>query len=663
MGGAFASRTTRAAVIQSTWTGGNGTWSQAAKWSPATVPQNNATDVYDVVIDGNTISGSGVQVEAPVTVNSLTITPGDSIGLASGNTLTVAVTQSMQVDGGIGLSPGRARVGVDGAFNGSGSVGVFAGTGSLTAAGGSLTIGTGLRVRASGDFFSPHVFVGETTYPLINNGTIAAESPSTTATVSGTTVTNNGTFQVADGATLEVNTTIQQLSDLGTIVNAGGGLLRLLGTLDNTGRTFTVPSTFPLEVGGIVNGGTITATGSTRLVTTRDTSTTLDGVTLNVPVTVQGTLQIPDGQTLSASSDVLLQNSFTTLRSVSGVFTIGSGIYVHGQGNIGLGTAGAGIVNQGTIAADVSGATLTIAGSNFQNLGMIQVAPGATLAFGGTTRTDQLGTIANNGTLLLTGTLDNTNQTYTHGSPNAFALKGGRILGGTVVTQPGQDLNVASSSSGTLDGVTLNGTVKLGSVATLNLPNGISGTGAIVVPTVATTTIRASSDFMQPPLVIGPGITIRGGSFNVNSSQTVSIHGKIQADGFQVSINGSSILADGTLQTGQFGRISTRALSLGSGGHFATTLAGTSPGLLQVTGDLDLGGDDFLDLTRIGTSPGPFLITTYSGTLTGLFDHVTDGFLVNYSTAGQITVTPVPEPTGAFATMLIVFSFARRRRR
>jgi hypothetical protein len=72
----------------------------------------------------------------------------------------------------------------------------------------------------------------------------------------------------------------------------------------------------------------------------------------------------------------------------------------------------------------------------------------------------------------------------------------------------------------------------------------------------------------------------------------------------------------------------------GANSHWAIELSGTSSDQLAIGGGLDLSAVDFLDITGSGT--GPWTIATYAGSLSGIFDNVTSGYTVDYSTAGQI---------------------------
>ena len=90
---------------------------------------------------------------------------------------------------------------------------------------------------------------------------------------------------------------------------------------------------------------------------------------------------------------------------------------------------------------------------------------GGTLNLGGSFSTAGLGIInGTNGAVYLTGSLNNTNNTLALNAASGFwTLQGGTIRGGTISTTDGAALVV---QSGTLDGVTVNGVLDVGTVST-----------------------------------------------------------------------------------------------------------------------------------------------------------------------------------------------------
>src|SRR5258706_281931 len=71
----------RATSVTSTWLGGTGSWAAPARWSGATVPQNTASDSFDVAIDGGDAGASEVTLDSEDTIGSLHVDAGDALVL------------------------------------------------------------------------------------------------------------------------------------------------------------------------------------------------------------------------------------------------------------------------------------------------------------------------------------------------------------------------------------------------------------------------------------------------------------------------------------------------------------------------------------------------------------------------------------------------------
>lgn len=82
--------TASASLILKTWTGpASGSWTDAANWSPAGVP-NNGISTFDVLIDGSGSQSSTVTLSSLVTIQSLSIDSGDALSLGNGGQLRLA---------------------------------------------------------------------------------------------------------------------------------------------------------------------------------------------------------------------------------------------------------------------------------------------------------------------------------------------------------------------------------------------------------------------------------------------------------------------------------------------------------------------------------------------------------------------------------------------
>jgi hypothetical protein len=428
----------------------------------------------------------------------------------------------------------------------------------------------------------------------------------------------------------------------------------------------------------------VTATGINRLATSGD-GLVLNGVTLNAPTTVNGAVRVAAGESLAGTADIKMATTTALVGTTSGTFTIGSNLDVHGRGTVGGAVTGLSpLVNHGHVSADVAGAVLLVRGDGITNDGTFEVKNNAVLSFGGTFTTAGLGTIVNNGgTLLIAGNLQNAGQTLTVNSVSNWRMgQGGRITGGVITTAPGQKLVVDATTSGfngvTLDGVTLDGAVVqlLPPTATyswLNLDNGIDGTGTILLGgnSAFGNGIHNFKNNSLHPVVIGADISVRGGSGQIDHLDNRGIVHAEPGTIVELVLTASSNLARttnaGTLKVSSGGRMTAARLTFADGGTLEVDLvSGATQAPLSIAGPLDLSNsNDYLSLippASATTSTEAFLIATYTGTLTGAFDHVTPGYVVDYSQAGKIFVS-VPEPSSLVLLVAGAALTLRRRSR
>ena len=419
-----------------------------------------------------------------------------------------------------------------------------------------------------------------------------------------------------------------------------------------------------------------------------------------------GYITFAGSQTLGGSGTVMFGDypsaAVNALRLADGgtTLTMGLGITVEGQnGTIGYSSAWGGpqnvsVVNQGVISADVSGGTISIQAQPFTNQGLAQGAnggsliinelqnnPGGTLIINGggslslngvwtnagainvTNSTVNLGgsfTLAtlgaltrSGGTVNLTGTLDNRSTTLalTEAS-GSWVLDGGTVLGGTITTAGGATLLV---NNGTLDGVTLAGTLDVGNTvngAELTVTNGLvlNGTALVGNPTNSTygvvsfagsQTLGGSGTVMfgdypsaavnalrladgGTTLTMGLGITVEGqnGTIGYSSAwggpQNVSVvnQGVISANvsGGTIALTPQSFSNQGTVAALQ-GIVTANAGFVAAGGTLAVGLgSSTSYGQIQISGNAALGGTLSVSLLGVFVPAisNSFAVVTYN---------------------------------------------------
>ena len=271
-------------------------------------------------------------------------------------------------------------------------------------------------------------------------------------------------------------------------------------------------------LGGTIKGGSYTSADGAELVFTTSGGT-LDGVTANANLDLSnggGTnATIVDGLTLNGvaylgSSSTSVYNYarlyFSTTETLGGsgsivfssgygsgsnaiyltnggtTLTIGPGITIHGaNGTISYYYSNNVLVNQGTIAADTSGGTVSVNVSTLTNQGTMSASNSGILTLGGTwsntgtisesSATVNLGGLftpaglgtfnRSGGTVNLTGTLDSTGTTLAlNAGTGSWNLSGGTLKGGSYTASGGAEL-VFTPSGGTLDGVTANSALDL----------------------------------------------------------------------------------------------------------------------------------------------------------------------------------------------------------
>jgi autotransporter-associated beta strand protein len=142
-------------------------------------------------------------------------------------------------------------------------------------------------------------------------------------------------------------------------------------------------------------------------------------------------------------------------------------------------------------------------------------------------------------------------------------------------------------------------------------------------------TLSGTNTYTGPTTVEG-GVLLVNGSLDAASAVTVDVGGTLGGTG---TVAGA-VSSPGTIAPGE----SVGTLTLGAtilNGTYACEIADANADVL-VAGSLDLTGAT-LAVTEL--TPGtafPYVIATYSGTRTGEFAQVTPGYVVDYSTDGEI---------------------------
>jgi hypothetical protein len=203
-----------------------------------------------------------------------------------------------------------------------------------------------------------------------------------------------------------------------------------------------------------------------------------------------------------------------------------------------------------------------------------------------------------------------------------FASTGRTIINDTIHDSPGAPIThiaVSNTSTTTFNGAqnTAGNFTVSGANATVIINGTRSGAGSLAV------TGNGAELFVN-------GMKTGGGAVTINSNGTLGGTGSI--DG---AVTNNGTIAPGT-------GVGTLTLSgnvvMGADSRLAVDLSGTSADQLIVGGNLDLANLDALDVSGAG-SGSSWVIATYAGTLTGIFDNITPGFTVDYGTGSNSQIT------------------------
>ncbi len=356
---------------------------------------------------------------------------------------------------------------------------------------------------------APVVFTLNTTSPTVSwlNGVNGdwTGTPLDWSSGQAPNATSDVTIDAPGIYTVTISTAVSAHS---LLLNAAGATVSDIGSLALGGLLTIQAGSFQLS--GSIIGGTINDIGSGLVAA----GGTLDGVTYQGLLDLSANsslLYVKDGFTggaggatinlagggseLRAEGSETIDNAIINIGnndgnwsglenydlSGAGTLALGPNLTINQVGLYALlttsdyGLSGSGIVNKGTINANLSGGDFIIqayryafgdGGGSFTNLGTINVANGDTLTIDSNLSTGQLGTVTttNGGILQIGGILNNTGATLVVSPGSALTLiASGSITNGTI-----QDTGSGLISfGGTLDGVTYQGLLDLSANSSL----------------------------------------------------------------------------------------------------------------------------------------------------------------------------------------------------
>ena len=523
---------------------------------------------------------------------------GGNLGNSSGAALTLTNnntqtwTSNFQFVGPNDLNLGTGSVAL------GGNISLYANTGTLTVGGvigdgGNVynlrKVGAGTLVLAGASTFTGGLTISEgvVSVATLANGLVASPIGSSSTAVNSLFIDSGGTFRYT-GAAVSTDR-LFRFGNSGTLEASGSGTLAFtnsgnLGVFGNAGLILSGTGTGTLapRIGNATEYTTTLTKSGTGTWTLLNANTYTGATTINA-----GTLALGANNALASATSVNLTaagatldlggtlNGFNSLTGVTGTqVLLGSGTLTTNSGNF------AGVISGGGAVAKGNTGTLTLAGAN----------------------TYTGGTIVNGGTVNVTGSLAPAGDVTVNGSGN-FQLT-------TPATQ-------------TIRALSGNGTVTVGTGATLasNLPSSgtgstatfagtITGPGAFTKTGPGTLTVTGASTYTGPTTVASGTLVIGGTNalptatqLALASSAAVQISADQTIAGFLGNTTGSNLLIDATktltiafLAANTFTNYSG-SIGLGSG-------SGT--GTFAVTGATGGG-----DIAFLANAPGANIVTTH----------------------------------------------------
>ena len=339
-------------------------------------------------LDLTTITNSRERIVNGLTLNgAINVANGGVLSLDSNDT-----TGGAQTLGGtatINLNDPSARISIEG--------------------NGSTTLGANVLIQGEGEI--GNAIYGGGNNALTNNGTITANVAGGTLTLNAPansgSITNNNVLSASGGGTLALSSSITNTA-AGRIEALAGGVVQQLG-VSLAGGTLSSAGSGDLQVGTSSNNflSDVTLAGTLDEATVTNSreriinGLTLDSATINVANGGVLSLDSNDtsggSQTIGGTGTISLNDSSARISiEGNGSTTLGAGVVIQGQGEIGNALYGGGnnaLTNQGSIIG--TGGTLTINppanSGSFTNNGLVQAASS--------------GTVTVNPVLLGTGTL------------------------------------------------------------------------------------------------------------------------------------------------------------------------------------------------------------------------------------------------------------------
>jgi len=455
---------------------------------------------------------------------------------------------------------------------------------------------------------------------LNNGGGVNIDAFLLTLSGAGST-TNTGTINVGSASTATL-----QVSAGHNIANTGGIINIANGSVLN-------------QFGSTITGGTISTTGTGKVVGFNSNSNILTGVTLNGTLdlatgtsiervtgglTLNGAVNINNNsilsfsgdQTLSGTGSIVLGNTGASNRALglegNTTLTIGSNIVVRGEnGTLGQTYLSGGtqsLINNGRISADVSGGKFSLTPSNgVTNNGVLEAK--------------------NGGTLVLDANVTGTPSSHIVAGAGSTILQNGVGLDGVINAAGGGSFRAANSNSNTLTAVSFNGTLDLATATGIErVAGGLALNGAVNINNNSVLSFSGDQTLSGTGSIVLGNTGASNRALGLEGNTTLTIGSNIVVRGENGTL-GQTYLSGGTQSLINNGRISADV----SGGKFSLTPSNgvTNNGVLEAKN----GGTLVLDANVTGTPSGSIVAGAGS---TILQNGVTLSGRINAAGGGQL---------------------------
>jgi len=581
-----------AAVINSSFSAGSDNdWSTFTNWSPAIVPQNDATDQFIATIP----NGVTANLDQTRTINQLIIGVGASLTWESGRILSTV--NGDVVNNGllelIGTSTNTRLTVSDPTdsvveLTGAGTIRLTHPNQSITGiAPTTIVISPTQRIEGWGTLSNNTVDVNNvgtvagnsSSGPLVispkdtfnNTGTVIAESNGS-VTLTGGLFIGAGAYRIDDSGSMTLTTATLENMTL-SVDNNDGDLFNNVATVASasTLKEFTNQAKIATNFGVLLTlGGDITNNGIIEL----------NGATTNSLVSINDLAD--QNVTINGTGNILLTSPLQRIQGSSGAsLTFGSGQTLRGTGSVGTNLLN--IVNQGTIIADSFGSTLTLdPAATFINNGSIRAESGGTARFNGGTYSGAGSFIISDGSEFELSSATIENIVFT--SDNLDAMPENNLI------------SIIGNS--TFNGVTSNATIDIPSSRTLTLTDNLTNNGVVKLNGTSTNGRLSISDPIDQAILLDGSGSIELTHINQNITGSSSHSLTLGAD---QTIHGTGSIGNNQLNLVNLGTItadvSGETLSLDPAPTFVNT------GTVEAT-----GGGKLSFGTGSYTGAGSFLI-------------------------------------------------------